>query len=72
MSGQGFKDIFSSIFPGDSVQDKRPTTLSKQALRAVCAEKGHRYQVHGRLNPTKVGCSRCEVTWAIGPRTEPS
>lgn len=47
-------------------------TRSRQTRRQECATDGHRYRVHGKANPTKVMCSRCEVSWAIGPRTEPS
>lgn len=48
------------------------TTKNRMANRQECAAKGHRYQVHGKTNPTKIVCARCEVSWGIGPRTEPS
>lgn len=47
-------------------------TRSQMADRQKCVEEGHQYQVHGKIHPTKVACSRCKVSWAIGPRTEPS
>lgn len=43
---------------------------ARMAARQQCSDEGHRYQVHGRYNPNKVACSRCKVSWAIGPRTE--
>lgn len=46
--------------------------LGDMSARRQCAEHGHRYQIHGKTNPTKLACSRCRVTWAIGARTEPA
>lgn len=74
--GANFNDLLDSMFgyPGKP----RPTgpsgtdARSRQADRQMCQEKGHRYQVHGKTNPSKVVCARCEVSWGIGPRTEPS
>lgn len=40
--------------------------------RRECEANGHKYQVHGKTSPTKVGCSRCGCSWAIGPKTEPT
>lgn len=51
--------------PGDAVR-------AAMAARPACAERGHRYAVHGRTNPTKIECQRCRVSWAIGARTEPT
>lgn len=42
------------------------------ANRQACAREGHRYQVHGKTSPTKLACTRCRVTWAVGARTEPT
>ncbi len=42
------------------------------ATRRVCARDGHQYRVRGKLRPERLECKRCRVTWAIGPRTEPS
>lgn len=50
--------------PGDA-------TRAAMALRRECELRGHRYQITGSTNPTKLECRRCEVTWAIGARTEP-
>lgn len=36
----------------------------------LCAQAYN--QVHGKKNPTAIKCARCEVSWGIGPRTEPS
>jgi len=68
-------DLLSSIFgngqpkppprPGDDVREQ-------MSNRERCAKYGHRYQVHGKSTPSKVSCARCQVSWAIGPRTEPS
>jgi len=77
-----FGDLFGSIFGGASIPKDRlnpdltintpnDTTRNRMANRAQCAKDGHRYRVHGKQNPSKVECGRCEVSWAIGPRTEP-
>lgn len=47
-------------------------TLRAMANRQACARDGHRYRVHGKSTPTKLTCTRCGVSWAIGARTEPS
>ena len=69
-TGDWLKDMLSNAqerpgYPANS-------TRANMALRAECAAKGHKYQVHGKNTPTKVACARCSVSWAIGPRTEPA
>lgn len=63
-------DILNDLLRGRQVRPN-DTTRNRMANRQECAEKGHRYRVHGKINPTRVDCARCEVSWAIGPRTEP-
>ena len=74
--GSNFADLMDSMFgatAGERSAPKRATdTRSRQVRREECRVSGHRYQVHGKTNPSKVACSRCEVSWGIGPRTEPS
>ena len=69
---EAFSDLFGDILKNRRVPRPNDTTLNRAANRQECVAKGHKYQVHGKTNPTKVACSRCEVFWAIGPRTEPS
>jgi hypothetical protein len=54
----------------------KPKTRAEQIItdrmtRELCTQAGHQYQVHGKVNPHKIECKRCHVTWAIGARTEP-
>lgn len=37
-------------------------TAITKAGRKHCAEHGHRYQVHGRHDPTKITCPTCGRT----------
>ena len=40
-------------------------TATTEAGRRHCAEHGHRYQVHGRHDPTKITCPTCGRTWTV-------
>lgn len=65
-------DLLAGLFGSRGARTSRSndTTRNRSANRQECAQEGHRYRVHGKTNPNKVECGRCEVTWAIGPRTE--
>lgn len=54
-----------------SASAQRAPELLRNARR-ICDRDGHLYQVAGRMSPTRVQCSRCRCTWAIGPKTEPA
>lgn len=72
MSGFPKNDLFDNLFGLKSFPARPTTTLDWTLARRECEEKGHRYQVHGKTTPNKVVCARCEVSWAIGARTEPT
>ncbi len=63
-------NLFGSPF--DRLIPQLDPTRMAMAKRAQCAETGHLYQITGKSHPTKLACKRCSVTWAIGPRTEPT
>jgi hypothetical protein len=54
----------------DEVKRHGNPALVQMAAHEICAQQSHRYQVHGKNTPTKVSCSRCDATWAIGAQTE--
>jgi hypothetical protein len=67
-------DFMDAFFGGPlGTPAASPKTSSEQrTARQHCDRDGHRYQVHGKTNPTALKCSRCKVSWAIGARTEPA
>jgi hypothetical protein len=38
---------------------------TREAGRKHCADQGHRYQVHGRHDPTKITCPTCGREWSV-------
>lgn len=77
MTSPGFGNFLDDLFgPGSLNRPSTPTSSAKIpphiSARRQCEDTSHRYQIHGKINPTKISCSRCGTSWGIGPRTEPS
>lgn len=65
-------DAAFGIFRDFAAAPRRSAFQQHRAARQQCDRDGHRYQVHGKTNPSKLTCSRCNVSWAVGARTEPA
>lgn len=68
MSNSDLSDFLDSLLS----RHKKQEPLTKYQARMICDTSGHKYQVHGKRYPTKLTCTRCQVSWAIGARTEPT